>query len=187
MYASSEARPGSHALDERFGLWRGHLESLGIQKLQSTLMTIQRDPEVPAWTAALDLPQESTDQVTSASIDQLIANYNLAKTDSGSLLRSTLRPPAGTIFTKEYTLDDASKPAIRAHLPHAFYSRSVELSEGSLLLISLVAEAETVADAVEEFAARQGVTPAQALQNMEPAIRQSLKLGVLSAASPNCP
>ncbi|HKE21549.1 MAG TPA: class I SAM-dependent methyltransferase [Bryobacteraceae bacterium] len=186
MYASSEVRPGSHSLDERFSLWRGHLESLGIQRLQSTLMTIQRDPEVPAWTAALDLPQESTDQVTSASIDQLIANYNLANTDSGSLLRSTLRPPAGTILTKEYTLDDASKPAIRAHLPEASYSRSVELSEGSLLLISLVAAAETVGDAVEEFAARQGVTPAQALQNMEPAIRQSLKLGVLSTASPNC-
>jgi hypothetical protein len=181
MYASSEAPRGSEALDERVSLWRSHLESLGIRKLQSTLTAIQRDPAVPPWTALVEVPEESTDQVTSTSIGQIIANHNLANLDGDSLLRATLRPPQGTIFTKEYTLDDPRAPAIRVRLPEASYGQSVELSEGSLLLISMIAEAETVAEAVEKFAARQGIAPAQAAQNMEPAIRQSLKLGVLSA------
>ena len=187
MYAAAEAARGSGILDERVAVWRDHLESLGIRKLESTLIAIQRDPEDPVWTAAMDVPQEAADQVTSASLDQLIANHNLANMDADTLLGATLRPPQGTIFTKEYTLDDPRAPAIRVRLPEAFYGQSVELSEGSLLLISLVAEAETVASAVAQFAARQGIAPAQAAEKMLPAIRQALKLGVLSSMSSNGP
>lgn len=187
MYAAAESVRGSGALDERLALWRNHLESLGIRKLESTLVAIQRDPVAPVWTAAMDVPQDAADQVTSASLDQIIANHNLANTDDDSLLRATLRPPEGTVFTKEYTLEGPRAPAIRVRLPESSCSQSVELSDGSLLLISMVAEAETVAAAVAQFAARQGIAPAQAAEKMIPALRQSLKLGVLRSLTSSRP
>jgi len=180
MYAAAESGGDNAAYAERFAAWRDHLEQLGIRALQSSLTVIQRDPAAPAWTAAVDIAPDCADTVTSAQIDRIIAAHDLARAPDLDLLQATLRLPDGIVFAKEYTLDEQQPPRIVARLPESSLGQSVDLSEASLLLISLVAEAATVGDAVDKFAARRALAADQGAEQMLPAIRQALRLGVLA-------
>ena len=183
MYSSAEAAAGGEPFARRFAIWRDHLGALGVRQLQSTLIAIQRDPNVRAWTAAVDVPPECSDAVTSARIDSLIAAHNLANSEDGELLEATLRVPRGVVFAKEYTVDEPRVSSIIARLPEENLGQSLELSEASLLLISLASEAETVSAAIEKFASRRSIGIPQAAEQMLPAIREALRLGVLRPSS----
>jgi SAM-dependent methyltransferase len=193
MYAAVESGGDSDEYARRVAAWSDHLDRLSIRALQSTLTVVQRDPVAPAWTAAMDVVPDCADSITSAHIDRTIAAHDLASMPAEDLLGAKLRPPEGIVFGKEYTLDEPRSPRIIARLPESSLGQAVDLSEASLLLISLVAEAESVGRAVDDFAARQGLAKDKAVEQMLPAIRQALRLGVLGATvssrppRPSCP
>jgi methylase of polypeptide subunit release factors len=192
LYASAESDRDPGAYSERFAVWRDHLEKLGIRTLQTTLTVIQRDPDAPAWIATLDIAPDCVDALTSGCIDGLVAAHDLAAAPGADLLNAALRPPEGIVFAKEYSLAEPRSPRIVAHLPESSLGQAVDLNELTLLLISLVAEAESVRAAVDSFAARRGVAVENAVEEMIGAIRQALRLGLLMPAAshppqPTCP
>jgi len=184
MYAAAEAPDPGAAYTSLAWMWRDHFEAQGIRRLRTVCTAIQRDARVPAWSAAMDVPAESAGAISGAAIGRWIANRDLASRGREALLEATLRVPRGAVFAKEYTLDDRQKPKYVVRLPEDSLAGPVELSEDSLLLVSLLHEEPTVRRAVEKFATRQRMEFEEAADQSLPAIERLLLAGVMGCTEP---
>jgi SAM-dependent methyltransferase len=183
MYAAAEAPGLGEAFDARVRQWRDHFAAQHIRSLRTVCTVMERNPDVPAWSAAIDLPGESTSALQGAAIDRHVANRDLARLGRQALLDATLRIPAGAVFSKEYSTE-GGKPQYFIRLQDPL-TAPVELGEDSVLLLSLAHQEPTVALAVEKFAAQRGMAFDQAANRLLPVLEQALEAGIIESSRPS--
>lgn len=180
MYAGAESPELGEAFECRVRLWRDHFEAQGIHSLRTVCTVIERDPDRPPWSATVDLPAEET-ELNAASIDRGIAAHDLVHAERAALLAAELRMPATAVISKEYTPEDA-KPRYFVRLDES--AAAVELGEDALLLLSLVHEEPTVAQAIAKFAAHRSLDACTAEDRLLPVVEQALRAGIIESSRP---
>jgi methylase of polypeptide subunit release factors len=163
-------------------LRREHLESLAVCGLTQTVIVVQRNSAGLRWSGTFEIPAQDADWVTSARIDKLVAARDLLAAGRCQLLAACLRVPEGTVFAKEYALGKPDQPKFTVHFPHQALGGTMGLSQGAVLLVTLVDEAPDVNSAVERFAKQELLTLDQALERLVPGLEEALLTGMLEVA-----
>ena len=155
LYAASMHVELGEAFEREAERMHRHLRDRGVRALQTTLNVIERPVEDPAWTSGLDLPAASTEHVTSARIDRLLAARRLLARGKEALLKASVRVPEGAVVEKENELSHSGEEKVRVRFPESSLVHPVELSSAALVLLSLCDEAPDVRTAAAAFAAHE--------------------------------
>lgn len=163
-------------------LRREHLEKMGVRGLTMTLVVIQRNAEGLRWTSTFEVPARDAHCTTSAQIDKLVSARDLLAAGRPNLLTACLRVPEGTVFARECRSGQPDQPKFAAHFPHEALVGTVELSSGTLLLLTLLDEAPDVRTAVQRFAEREALTLDESAERLLPPLEEALLAGMLEVA-----
>jgi len=178
-YAAIEHPDLSEDFAREAVLRREHLEKMGIRGLTMAFIVIQRNAEGLRWSSTFDVPARDAHSVTSAQIDKLVAGRDLLAAGRPKLMTACLRAPEGTVFARECSSGQPDRPKFSARFPHEALVGTLELSSGTLLLLTLLDESPNVRSAVQRFAEREAVTFDEASERLLPALEEALLAGML--------
>lgn len=160
---------------------REHLDRLGISGARTTLSIIERAAHPPGWTVALDLSAASAKHLSGRQIDKLVATQRLLRERVDTLRKAVLRVPSGTVLTSERPFNKSGDSKLALRPPPRTLTPSVEINEQFCALLSIVNETENVDAAIDQFAAAHQISFQDALEQIIPALKEAMRLGVLEA------
>jgi SAM-dependent methyltransferase len=157
VYAAMAKSQLADDFEQHVAEFRNHMEREGIRSLRLTIAVIADTTSVgggKCWTSTVDIPAESTNVVTSARIEGLIAARNILAGAEATLLSVNLEVPHGTVISQQQSFSGLGTARLCLHFRDAALAYPVELNSKALLLIKLVHEARTVGEGLEAFLAQ---------------------------------
>jgi methylase of polypeptide subunit release factors len=151
---------------------REHAERIGLRAVRDTLTILARRTSGSAFTATFETPDLLSLKLRGEQVRDLVAAHALAAGDETELLASRLRLPPGTAFERSAT-------GCRLRYPEGYLLDGVELDERAEAILRLLQESPNVRDAVRRFAKKARSPYERALEELAPAVRRILTMGIL--------
>jgi methylase of polypeptide subunit release factors len=179
-------------LDDAFAsdaiMRRDHCYREGIAAIQPAFVIIERPSARQAdaagrtgWTNTVAITTRARGKVTAARIDKLVAAHAIS-IDPRKLLAARVRLPEGTRLVEEQAGPGVDKQSsLSAQFADEALVPPVQLTPALLALITLLHEADTVADGLQRFADTYDVPPEEA-RRLLIQVGQRLRQGVLEIA-----
>jgi methylase of polypeptide subunit release factors len=158
--------------------YREHLRELGVERTSHVLVLVERptDPAAPRFSARVDAGGARLHDA--AALAQLRAALDAAARPDAELLQLSVRPSPHAFFVHERSLAGLADDRLRVRF-EAGHASDRELSEAAAALVEILAQTQTLADAVEHYAQVCRATPEQVSASVARFVRESLVNGLL--------
>jgi carbamoyltransferase len=158
--------------------YREHLRELGIERTRHVLVLVERPatPEAPSFCARVDAG--STRLHDAGALTQLRQALDAAAQPDAKLLRLRVRPSPHAYFVHERSLAGLGDDRLRVRFEGG-HASDRELSEAAAALVEILAQSQTLPEAVEHYAQVCRATPEQVTASVARFVRESLVNGLL--------
>lgn len=162
--------------------YRAHFDALGATEAQRVLVVL-RLPRTGARAGGryrIVLPTRTLTQLRGGAINDLLAALELASRPDAELLGASLAFPEGARFLEQRVSPNAEAPTrLSVALPADSIAEDRELGERGWVLLGLLGDSATVAEALDAFAAACEQESAQVRSESLSFVRESLARGLL--------
>jgi SAM-dependent methyltransferase len=161
--------------------YREHLRELGVERTSHVLVLVERptDPAAPCFSARVDAGGARLHDA--GALAQLRAALDAAAQPDAKLLQLAVRPSPHAFFVHERSLAGLADDRLRVRF-EAGHANDRELSEAAAALVEILAQTQTLSEAVEHYARACQATPEQVAASVARFVRESLVNGLLVLA-----
>ncbi|WP_146158032.1 methyltransferase [Enhygromyxa salina] len=158
--------------------YRDHLRELGIERTRHVLVLVERPPsaKAPCFSARVDT--DGARLHDASALTELRQALDAAAHPDAELLQLRVRPSPHALFVHERSLAGLGDDRLRVRFEGG-HASDRELSEAAAALIEILAQTDTLTEAVEHYAQVCRATPEQVAASVARFVRESLVNGLL--------